>query len=583
MLSSSLWLDSIFYNNLIFKCHNKKLFLYCRSLYMIKKLLFSFFLTFLATTLALGQVADTPFSWNNNLKKSVPVIELPPLDLSSINAEDNANDVDKSQPWRYGVTRPLELDLLNSGIWTDLPNGDKIWQLAINSPEAINLSFNFEDFYLPEGSRLHFFNEDRTDVSKPYTVKDNRESNILGSWFVRGETIIVEYYEPATVTDPVRLLLGSVIHGYRLGMVEDYVNRGLNDSGDCNYDVNCPIGSDFDDKKDALKKTVALLNLGNGYICSASLVNNTRGDKTPYLLTGNHCLEGSNPALWSIRFNWTSPDPVCGTGEESLDLETNFTMSGAELRANNELSDFALVELYNSIPESWDVAFAGWDNTDVLPSFEVGIHHPNGDIMKVSRDDTGAVHENANGVEVWLIGGVSTGGGDGWEIGTTESGSSGSPLFDQNGRLIGQLYAGQSNCDGLENNNDYDIYGRFAISWDAGSTPEKRLKDWLDPLNSGVGVVETLQNLLNVPDTDLLGTLSIYPNPTDGFITIENFRYPNLSYSLYDVVGKRLQFGDISSTYNVVDVNAYTEGVYFVNIIDNDSQETITKKIIIDK
>src|SRR5690606_10068608 len=94
-----------------------------------------------------------------------------------------------------------------------------------------------------------------------------------------------------------------------------------------------------------VKKAVALLNLGNGYLCSASLVNNTANDKTPFLLTANHCLQNSDPAMWTIRFNWVSPAPVCGTGEDSGDLQTNFTISGAELKASNSLSDFALVQL----------------------------------------------------------------------------------------------------------------------------------------------------------------------------------------------------------------------------------------------
>jgi hypothetical protein len=359
--------------------------------------------------------------------------------------------------------------------------------------------------------------------------------------------------------------------------------RGLNDSGACNFDVNCDVGDDFESKKNLVKKAVALLTLGNGYLCSAALMNNTRADKTPYLLTANHCLNSSDPAFWTIRFNWTSPNPVCGTGEDSADLETNFTMSGGELRASNELSDFALVEMYNSIPPSWDIAFAGWDKTDTDPEFEVGIHHPNGDIMKLSRDDSGAVKENANGTEVWLIGGVSVGSGDGWEIGTTESGSSGSPLFDQNGRVIGQLYAGQSSCDGLENNNDYDIYGRFGVSWNAGITPETRLSDWLDPIGSGQITTETLQNSLSVPDNEVVGALEIYPNPVSTSVTIMNSRYPNLSFSFFNVLGQRVSGGDLSNTMNTVSVEGFSEGIYFLYLLDKDSNSSITRKIVVDR
>ena len=69
-------------------------------------------------------------------------------------------------------------------------------------------------------------------------------------------------------------------------------------------------------------------------------------------------------------------------------------------------------------------------------------------------------------------------------------------LFSDTGKIIGQLYAGQSNCIGTQNNNDYDIYGRFGISWDAGQNPSSRLKDWLDPLGTGQATTASVQNVL---------------------------------------------------------------------------------------
>lgn len=531
------------------------------------------------------QQDDIPFSWQYNLNTRIRPIELPPIDLNEIRREDLENDKDKSLPWRYGVNRPLSIDIRTHGVATELPNGGKIYQLAIRSPHAINLSLNFSEFYLPPGSRLHLFNGDKTDVSRTHNKNTNRPNERFGSWFINGDVIWVEYFEPASVSSEPRLRIDGLIHGYRLGKVSQFVDgmRGLNDSGDCNYDVNCPTGEDFESHKDMVKKAVALLNLGNGYLCSAVLMNNTERDKSPYLLTANHCLENSDPSLWSVRFNWMSPAPVCGTGEESSDIQTNFTMSGADLRANNPLSDFALVELYNAIPDNWDIAFAGWDITDDLPEFEVGIHHPNGDIMKVCRDDSGAVKEIANGTEVWLIKGATAGNGDGWEIGTTESGSSGSPLFNQDGRVIGQLYAGQSFCDGTQNNGDYDVYGRLAVSFNAGNNPSNRLADWLDPIGSGQTTEDTMLNFLSVQDNELTGQLQIYPNPATTEITIMNSLYPNLNYELFTVTGKRLSEGSVSNSMNTIDVQAYSEGIYFLRLTDEASGDDITKKVIIDR
>ena len=552
----------------------------------MKKITFFFFFIFsISTVFSQKTTQNTPISWHLKITDDVTTINLPPLDLETLQHEDSINDHDKSLPWRYGVKRSLKLDIHKDGTVTRLDNGDKLWRIVINSPNAVNLSINFDDFYIPNGAKLFIYNDDRTDVLLPLTTNQNRNNQKLGSWFVNGDKIWIEYFEPASVHEEVLLNISSIIHGYRMGQVERYVDgtRGLNDSGDCNYDVNCPIGEDFDSQKDILKKAVALLNLGNGYLCSAVLINNTNKDKTPYLLTGNHCLDNSDPAFWSIRFNWMSPSPICGEDEPSPDLQTNFTMSGAELKASNTLSDFALVELYNKIPSSWDVAFAGWDITDELPQFEVGIHHPNGDIMKICRDNSGAIHETANGTEVWLVGGVSVGEGNGWEIGTTESGSSGSPLFNQDGKIIGQLYAGNSSCNGLENNNDYDIYGRLAVSWEAGLTPENRLKEWLDPNQTGQTQLETIQNLLNVPDFDITGELKIYPNPASETITVMNSRYPNLSYHFYSISGQQISHGSVSSTMNTISVAQAAEGMYFLRLTDLDSNSSITKKIIVSR
>lgn len=535
--------------------------------------------------LAQEERAHLPISYLQRISTPVPTIELPPLNLEAVQREDSINDLDKNLPWRYGISRSLSINLEQTGVWTDLPSGDRLWQLEITSPNAVNVSVNFDDLYVPQGARLLLYNKTMTDISRPITKLENTPDGKLGSWFIDGETILLEYYEPAGTSRAVVLEIGSIIHGYRMGRVNALIEngRGLEDSGDCNYDVNCSIGPDFDPIKDVVKKAVALLNLGNGYLCSAALVNNTEANKRPFLLTANHCLEYSDPSLWSVRFNWMSPSPVCGTEEPSANLETNFTMSGAAVRANNSLSDFALVEMYNRIPDSWDVAFAGWDVTDTEPEFEVGIHHPNGDIMKICRDDSGAEKINANGTEVWLIGGVSAGSGNGWELGTTESGSSGSPLFNQEGKIIGQLYAGNSFCNGVENNGDYDIYGRLGVSWNAGAQVNRRLREWLDPLASGQTTMPTLQNVLNISDFDFEGNLEVYPNPVSDLLTIENGRYPNLTYQLFDVIGQQLKNGTFSNTMNTLDVQSLSEGIYFLQLFDPDSDAQITKKIVVSR
>ena len=114
---------------------------------MVRILLFIVLISISYVSYSQDKYESIPLSWELNLRSSVNPIELPPLDLDNIIAEDSINDKDKSLPWRYGISRPLVLDFENDGVWTQLPNNrGRIWQVAIWSPDAVNLSVNFNEF-----------------------------------------------------------------------------------------------------------------------------------------------------------------------------------------------------------------------------------------------------------------------------------------------------------------------------------------------------------------------------------------------------------------------------------------------------
>ena len=137
-----------------------------------------------------------------------------------------------------------------------------------------------------------------------------------------------------------------------------------------------------------------------------------------------------------------------------------------------------------TVPASYNPFFAGWDNTGNTPSTTVCIHHPAGDIKKISFDDDAATVSQSMG---------STEANSTWTVRwdrntTTEGGSSGSPLFDQNHRIIGQLWGGGASCNNL---NAPDYYGRVSKSWEpSGSNTSNQLKHWLDPNTLGAGFVD---------------------------------------------------------------------------------------------
>lgn len=557
---------------------------------------FILFIFFSCPFLIAAQVTNTgePASWNlTSTKSSFTPIVLQQLDLQQLKAEDVKDDKVKTKPYRIGVAKKVNYGLKNAGFWTKLSNGDRIWRLSFESPNTLHLSVNFNDFYLPKGSTLYLYNNDKTDLLGAITSAANNSKNQLGTWFVKGDKIWIEYYEPKEVKGQGKLNVGSVVQGYRLGKMvqKGYLDKSIlkiNSSSDCNYDVNCDIGTDFEVHRDELKKAVALVNMGDGYICSGTLVNNTSQDKQPYFLTAQHCLErdsgAANTSNFSMRFNWISPNPVCAAITASTDTTDEFTMMGADIVAQYDNSDMLLLELNNPIPIDWDITFAGWDKSDVNPTFGVGIHHPEGDIMKISRDDTGPTKATADNKQLWLIGGLNDGNGvgDGWEIGVTEGGSSGSALFNQNGHIIGQLYGGNALCNNLTDNDDYDLYGRFAISWNGGSTPSTRLKDWLDPQQTNVSSLNSLSNL-KVDDGYFGNNITLYPNPSNGIIKVKiNETTGSLAYEIFNLLGQRI----ISKTpinNNTIYLNNLPNNIYFIRINEIETNNSLVKKIVLNK
>ena len=428
-----------------------------------------------------------PPSWKQNqeLTTNLRPFKLASFDLKSLQQEDLINDKDKSKPWRFGYEIYVDHSSEDYGEWTILPNGDKIWRMSYKSEGALSLNFMFDIFWIPEGAKLYVYNDAKTDIIRPFTHHNNNPEEVLGTWLVEGNQAWIEYYQPAHVNGIPKLTVGSVVHGYRT--IKGF-EKALNDSGPCNHDVDCditPSGADpysLDQKKENVKTANALLNLGGG-VCSGTLVNNTNNDGTPYFLTANHC--GGGETSWSFRFNWRSPNPSCGTFTDSTNGSFNQTVSGSTFKASSSQSDMKLVQITDPtfFDNNPDLVWAGWNNsTTQTPNVNFGIHHPAGDIQKVCRDDQGATRTQIsfNGnptTQMWRI--------EDWDLGVTEGGSSGSALYNEEGLIIGMLSGGSAACSGTNDNSGFDVYGRFGVAWDFGSSASSRLRDWLDPGNTG--------------------------------------------------------------------------------------------------
>lgn len=401
---------------------------------------------------------------------------LPELDMTTIETEDAENDRYKEFAYRFGIERTSNLTINNSGIWT-IEEGRNVWRLGIHAPNAKAVSVLFSEYELPKSAQIFIYDREQTHYIGSFNYKNKQANGMLATSLVYGEDVIIELSVPETQDiNEIGLKIGQIVHAYRgfdSRFEEVKYGRGpFGTSGSCNININCPEGDDWQVEK----KAVALIASGGSAVCSGALVNNTNNDGYPYFLTANHCL-GGGVGNWVFYFNHESS--TCGGSSGP----TNQSVSGASIVANNSASDFGLLEINNgnAIPANFNAEWAGWDHSDseAAVTAATGIHHPSGDVKKISHDTDGPSHANQSGAAVWYI--------DQWEDGTTEGGSSGSPLFNQDHRIIGQLYGGAASC---QNQGGADWYGRFGVSWDNGSSSSTRLHDWLDPGNTGVTTLD---------------------------------------------------------------------------------------------
>ena len=437
----------------------------------------------LALICSLPSIAQVPHGgvpfWNspgtNMGNPAWPVHRMPGIDLEALRAADAITDAVKSAPWRFGEEFPVDITL-EDGQWLDI-DGTAVWRTQIQAPGALAMSLRFSEFAMPKGARMFIWNADRIEFIGGFDHRNMKSWGGLATGLVAGDAVVVELQVPSGLEDAVALRMDQVVHAYRdiagkaaLAAEALGEQRGpYGNSGDCNINVNCPEGATWQCEK----RSVALILQGGFAVCSGALVNNTAQDGTPLFLTANHCLGNTNN--WTFVFNHETEGCTGNTGP------TNQTVSGAELLGNSSASDYGLLLLNETPPESYNVFYAGWDGTDAeTVQNTTGIHHPSGDLKKICFDEDAPYHDNAGQAAVWWI--------DAWEDGVTEGGSSGSPLFDQNHRIIGQLYGGAAACSGEQNNGQFDYYGRMGVSFDNG------ILEHLDPLGLGIEVLDGYPN-----------------------------------------------------------------------------------------
>lgn len=519
----------------LFKVYNKNKNQPAMRKFTILALIAIFSLTF-----AYGQrrAIPNPDVFTSELMDKCDFVKLPGLDETYVKGE-LAKLPKEGQLWEIARAIPANLSMESSGSWFDMPNGDKVWMLRVKTPNALATTVDITDLFIPVGAMLYITDPKGRTRYGAYTNADNGEA--FASDFIAGDEVVFEYVQPKNVSGTPRMTVKDIYHLYRgiqFNEIKSQYGNWLG-SESCEINIVCtPEGTNWVDEARGVCVIYVVVGVSAGW-CTGSLINNTAQNCTPYLLSAYHCYAGASTAnlnnSWRFLFKYQSS--TCTTQA----TEPVYTMmTGCTLKAQGNISggsDFILLQLNSAIGSTINAYMNGWNKGTTASSSGVSIHHPAGDIKKISTYTTTLTPATPN------IGGSTMGTNAAWRVvwaattnghGVTEGGSSGSPLFDANGFIIGTLSGGGSYCSAP---TQADYYGRFSYHWNStlnGTTSAYRLQEWLDPGSTGVttftgmncpGTATLTANFTGSPTTVTIGQPVTFTNASSGSPTTYSWNF----------------------------------------------------------
>ncbi len=374
----------------------------------------------------------------------------------------------KDVSFQFAIPVPVNLNPGNSGRIFQY-NNELVWILGIRSKTAKSLNLILEPFKIPTGAYVYIYDSGKEVIRGAFTDVNNSQSDLLPTMPVPGEELILEYHVPLGVGWQQTIGVSQVSHDF-LGVFGSNrtKDKQYKKSQACNVDINCATGLPYSIEK----RSVCRLLVNGSELCSGVLLNNTNQQNRPFLLTAQHCITDQNGAAKTL-FVFGYESPWCS----GPDGRVSHSLSGSVLRSTNADIDFSLVELNTFPPLVYKPYLAGWDVSGTAPTHTAAIHHPIGDVKKISIDldpPVSSAFTNMPDNSAWKI--VQ------WDLGTTEGGSSGSPLFDQNKRIVGILTGGEAVCGNSVN----DYFAKLSVIYNYSQLLYQQLKGWIDPAVSGL-------------------------------------------------------------------------------------------------
>ncbi|MBD8526715.1 immune inhibitor A domain-containing protein [Pseudomarimonas arenosa] len=443
------------------------------------------------------------------------------LDREALAREDALYQVKGHAPIRFAIGRDVKLSPNAHGSWRDDANGMSVWRLKVTADEAAHLNFGFRRIALPVDAELTIYDGSGESRLGPYRSQDISPTGQLWTPVLQGDSAMIEVTLPTAQRDQLDLELNRIGQGYRGFGHSDKVCK----SGACNTDVAC-LGES--DPWNGPRRAVAAITVNGTDTCTGSLLNNTANDHRMLFATATHCGISNDSAAQSTLVYWLYESATCRTPGSSASgtalPKPSRTTQGLRFLAQTanpfagsapagDRSDFTLIELNTPPPDNdFELHWAGWDrrappttcSAPTDPSSTVGlcasIHHPSVDEKRITFVESNLILGNISGAANvhwranWdptppILPNIPAPQPTSLPPSVTEPGSSGSPLYNAEQRLVGVLSGGASAC-GVGPGSLNDEYGGLFHAWEGLGTATTRMRDYLDPTSSNANFID---------------------------------------------------------------------------------------------